>query len=155
MVVDRQFSHEFLSRLRDRAREMRKKLTPAELRLWTHLRNDKLLGLRFRRQHVIPPFITDFYCPAVSLVVEVDGDTHADAMQADYDARRTAFFTDRGFTELRFTNNDVMTNTDGVMSEILRVVETLRPSPPPSPRRTGAREATVRPPARVFNNDSR
>jgi very-short-patch-repair endonuclease len=107
--------------LRDRAREMRKHMSPAEVRLWSHLRGDRLGGLRFRRQHPIGPFVADFFCPGRNLVVEVDGDSHFTPEQQRYDADRTNYITGLGLREIRFTNVDVLTNIEGVLGEIARV----------------------------------
>ncbi len=72
-----------------RARELRQPQTPAERKLWSRLRNQRLGGFKFRRQHPIDRFIVDFYCATCHLVVEVDGDSHTE--QAEYDAARTAW----------------------------------------------------------------
>jgi very-short-patch-repair endonuclease len=107
--------------LRDRAREMRTHMSLAEVRLWSHLRGDRLEGLRFRRQHPIGPYVADFFCPRRNLVVEVDGDSHFTPEQQRYDADRTNYFTELGLREIRFTNVDVLTNIEGVLGEIARV----------------------------------
>ena len=108
--------------LRNRAREMRRKMTPAELKLWSRIRGDQLGGLRFRRQHPVGPFITDFFCPEKRLVGEVDGDTHFEPGAEQEDRKRTAYLAELGLHELRFTNVDVLTNVDGVVAEIMRFV---------------------------------
>ena len=90
------------------------------------MRRKQLDGLRFRRQAPIGPYIVDFFCPDAKLVVEVDGGQHTD--QQDYDERRTNWLEERGYRVLRFWNNDVLANTDGVVLEIQRAV---RLSPPP------------------------
>ena len=117
-------------------------MTTAEVLLWSRIKNEQLDGLRFRRQKVIGPYVADFTCPAVNLIVEVDGDTHADPEQIEKDGVRTEYFKAFGLRVLRFTNSDVLRNIDGVLIELLRVSRELRtcPSPPPSPLSTGARE---------------
>jgi very-short-patch-repair endonuclease len=93
--------------LRDRARAMRRKMTQAEVKLWSRIRGDQIGGLRFRRQHAIGPFIADFFCPAKRLIIEVDGDSHFEPEQGQYDKHRTSYFAELGLHELRFTNPDV------------------------------------------------
>ncbi len=89
---------------------------------------------KFRRQAVIPPYIADFLCPAVKLVIEVDGDTH-DSLT---DTRRDAHLATLGYRVLRFTNHDVMTNMDGVAEFILASLSgSRRPPPSPSPEGEG------------------
>jgi very-short-patch-repair endonuclease len=122
-------------------------MTPAEVLLWSRIKNEQLDGLRFRRQKVIGRYVADFTCPALKLVVEIDGDSHADPEQVRKDGERTGCFEKFGLSVLRFTNTDVLTNIDGVLIELLRVATALRddgPSPPPSPQSTGAREEAVR-----------
>lgn len=96
----------------DRARALRRDATPAEKKLWSILRGGRLDGYKFRRQQRLGPFIADFACQTARLVIEIDGDSHA--QQIDYDARRTAFLAKEGYRVLRFTNRDVMDNVEGV-----------------------------------------
>jgi very-short-patch-repair endonuclease len=98
------------------ARELRKTPTDAERRLWHGLRNKQLDGFRFRRQQAMGPYIVDFFCPEASLVVEIDGGQH-DANAAQ-DAVRTQWLEERGYRVLRFWNNDVLANTEGVLLTI-------------------------------------
>lgn len=86
--------------IRQRARELRQELTPAERKLWAALRNKKLNGLKFRRQHPIDRFIVDFYCAAHKLVVEVDGDIHD--TQPERDAERSALLEQQGIGSSAF-----------------------------------------------------
>jgi len=93
-----------------RARALRKAPTPAERVLWRMLARDQL-GVRFRRQHPIGPYIADFYCPAHRLVIELDGGQHNGS---PHDERRDAWFAKAGYRVLRFWNRDVFTEADGV-----------------------------------------
>ncbi|HET9640461.1 MAG TPA: endonuclease domain-containing protein [Allosphingosinicella sp.] len=129
-------------RLVERARQMRREPTEPEKRLWRNLSNRQLGGHKFRRQTTIEPFIVDFLCPAKALIVEVDGETHV----AEVDARRDALLAGRGYTTIRFTNEDVMANMDGVLTVILQTLENLpgrwqgapdSPTPNPSPEGEG------------------
>ena len=99
-----------------RARALRKSTTDAERKLWSVLRRLQIDGHRFRRQHPIGVYVVDFVCLAEKLVIEVDGGQHAENIQAD-DAR-TAWLESSGYRVLRFWNNDVLGNTDGVVEEI-------------------------------------
>ncbi|HEX7407891.1 MAG TPA: DUF559 domain-containing protein [Candidatus Binatia bacterium] len=109
-----------------RARELRRALTPAEQQLWHHLRSRQLAGYGFRRQYPVGRFIVDFFCPAAKLVIEVDGDTHAE--QTDYDAERTRWLNQqKGYTVLRFTNGDVHRNLTAVLDAIVAAL--TRPPP--------------------------
>ena len=100
--------------LLDRARDMRNNPTEFEKRLWRHLSGTQI-GYKFRRQHVIPPYIVDFFCPGKGLVVEVDGETHV----TERDVRRDACLAALGFRTIRVTNDEVRDNMDGVLSSIL------------------------------------
>jgi primosomal protein N' (replication factor Y) len=104
-------------RLRDASRRLRRKATDAERLLWQRLRSNAL-GVRFRRQHPIPPFIADFACPSARLVVEVDGSQHGGAA----DAARDAALESAGWRVVRFWNNEVLTNTEGVVQRITGVL---------------------------------
>ncbi len=102
--------------IQQRARELRKDLTPAERKLWQYLRNDQL-GARFRKQYAVDTFIVDFFCAKSKLVIEVDGDSHAE--QREYDAARTKWLSEQHhYRVLRFTNREVLTNIEAVVEAI-------------------------------------
>ena len=105
-----------------RARELRHPQTPAETTLWQHLRN-RTIGYKFRRQHPIDRFIIDFYCAEAKLCIEIDGSSHLDAKQEEYDKARTELLEGLGYKVIRFTNNDVRYNIHAVVDEIVRAVE--------------------------------
>ena len=105
-----------------RARELRRPMTPAEKKLWARVRNNQL-GLHIRRQHPIWRFILDFYCAEARLAIEVDGDTHAEPDQAEYDAARTEWLNARGYRVIRFDNSDVHRNLDRVVEAIQTACE--------------------------------
>ncbi len=99
-----------------RASELRKSPTPAEAKQWACLRKNQLNGVSFRRQHAIGPFITDFCSPRSKLIIELDGSQHMDIEV--YDNDQTRFLNERGFKVLRFWNNDVMNDLNGVIQAI-------------------------------------
>ena len=101
------------------ARQLRKDMPSAERKLWARIRNKQLGGFRFRRQHTIGPFIVDFACIEVMLVIELDGDQHAIDQAPIRDEQRDAFMEKQGWTVLRFWNNEVYQNPDGVLEAIL------------------------------------
>ena len=108
-------------------------MTDAEAKLWSRLRDSRLLGTKFRRQVPIGRFIADFCCRNPQLVVEVDGGHHAE--RAAQDASRTRVIAEHGYTVLRFWDNDVLKDTQGVLEAIAREVtrRKLAPSRSPSP----------------------
>ncbi|MGC4043516.1 MAG: endonuclease domain-containing protein [Armatimonas sp.] len=110
------------------ARDHRKAPTPAEATLWNALRNRQLDGLRFRRQHPVATFIFDFYCPALALVIELDGDYHKVASQQERDAERTAIQELKGYRVLRFRNEEVLTDLPVVLQTIREVATDLQSS---------------------------
>jgi len=99
-----------------RGKELRRHMTAAEAVLWHRLRTNRLDGWHFRRQQVIDGFIADFYCHAAGLVVEVDGPIHD--QQADYDLERDRILASRGLRVLRFRNDDILRDPDGVLHRI-------------------------------------
>lgn len=101
------------------AGQNRKLSTEAELKLWECLRDRKLNGLKFRRQHPIGGFIVDFYCAKVGLAIEVDGGYHNDAEQQAADERRTIELNKLNVKVIRFTNHEVLTNINEVQKQIL------------------------------------
>ena len=100
-----------------RARRLRQDLTDAERLLWSRLRRNRLEEWHFRRQAPIGPYTVDFACVAAGLVIEVDGGQHA--AQREKDAARTAYLEARGYRVIRFWNNEVIGNLDGVL-EVIR-----------------------------------
>ncbi len=117
-----------------RARSLRANMTDAELRLWRALRRDQLNGLSFRKQHPIGPYTVDFYCSRLRLAVEVDGGQHAE-QRKQADDRRTQWLAEKGVTVVRYWNNDVLANLEGVLSDLLTQTERLAqaaatPTPP-------------------------
>ncbi|CAG0938168.1 hypothetical protein BROC_00130 [Candidatus Brocadiaceae bacterium] len=101
-------------------------MTPAEKKLWAYLREGQLDGAHFRKQHAVGTYIVDFFCAKAKLVIEVDGDSHAD--QVEYDAQRTAWLNEqKHYRVLRFTNDDVHRNLDAVMQAIAAALQ----EPPP------------------------
>ena len=104
-------------RLIEFAKQMRSEPTPFEATLWYHLRAKRFANAKFRRQQVIGPYIVDFACRRPRMIViEVDGDTHGS--KQNYDNRRTEQLNERGYHVLRFTNQDIANNLDGVMYAI-------------------------------------
>jgi len=105
-----------LPEVRQHARTLRKALTPAESKLWAYLRKRQAGGVKFRRQHPIGPYITDFCSLSHRLVIEVDGSGHLN--WTEYDARRTAYLEQRGYRVIRFWNHQVLNDIEEVMREI-------------------------------------
>lgn len=123
-----------------RARELRKESTEAEKKLWNALRRKNMGGLRFRRQYPLGPYFADFVCLPARLVVEVDGESHAEEAQIRHDRVRTAWLRSQRFRVIRFWNSDVFENIDGVLDVIADVV---RKPPPPTPSRMGRGKVTL------------
>jgi very-short-patch-repair endonuclease len=110
------------------ARRLRREPTDAERALWTLLRRKQLDGFRFRRQQPMGPYIVDFFCPSQRLVIELDGGQHDAGLPAEQ--RRTAWLESRGYRVVRFWNNEVLGNPEGVLEAIR---ELLACGPPPTP----------------------
>jgi very-short-patch-repair endonuclease len=102
-----------------RARRLRQSSTDAERRMWSALRDRRLTRYKFRRQHPVGDFILDFAYTEFRLMIELDGGQHADDPA---DIRRTAWLEGQGWKVIRFWNNDILTNTDGVLQAILRAL---------------------------------
>ena len=123
-----------------------KKIQPNRLsnkveRLWKALRNRKLNGIKFRRQHALHLYIADFYCHELRLAIEVDGGVHENEEVRNHDRNRDAELNRLGVTVLRFTNKEVIEQTEKVLNKIDKVI-IKAPSPPtPLPRESGARRA--------------
>jgi very-short-patch-repair endonuclease len=121
------------------ARKLRRDQTDAERALWFRLRDRRLRGLKFRRQMPLDRYIVDFCCESARLIVELDGGQHAERIRED--AARTQTLEAMGYLVLRFWNNDVLNNADGVVINILETLDKLPASPPhPNPLPKGERE---------------
>lgn len=116
------------------ARQLRNKQTDAERLLWRYLRNRKILGYKFRRQHPIGRYIVDFVCLEKMVVIELDGGQHLE--QTEQDMERTEYLSSIGYEVYRYWNNDVLVNTESVLAHISDVLpDTPHPSPLPSGER--------------------
>ncbi|WP_449245250.1 endonuclease domain-containing protein [Desulfobacca acetoxidans] len=110
------------------ARHLRKNSTDAERLLWFNLRNRRLGAYKFRRQYNVGPFIVDFVCLEKKLIIELDGGQHAEMIEEDM--KRTEFLLGRGYTVLRFWDNEVLKETESVLQVILsRLTNAKTPSP--------------------------
>lgn len=107
-----------LSYLKNRRKELRNNLTPAEAALWKLLQKSELKGRKFRRQHSIENYIVDFYCPAEKLIIELDGQVHNNPIAAQNDAERDNYLISMGYKILRVENKHIFENTDWLLSEI-------------------------------------
>lgn len=102
----------------DRANALRKEMTEAEQTLWSRIRKRQIKGLKFRRQHPINQFVADFYCHEKKLVIEVDGGCHDGETQSERDEQRTFELKKLGIKVLRFRNEEVTDDMDGVIEKI-------------------------------------
>ncbi len=109
------------------ARTLRRNATRAERRLWPGLRREQVAGFRFRRQVILGRFIADFACHDARMIVELDGATHSTDEEIARDAARSAALAAQGFDILRFTNEDVYSNLDGVLETVRMRLMELRP----------------------------
>ena len=107
----------------DRAQQLRKTSTEAEKMLWTCLRNKKLEGLKFRRQHPIGRFIVDFYCHEKRLVIEVDGGIHNEAEIKERDEGREEELRSFGLTVLRFSNEEIINDMNIVLKKLKELIQ--------------------------------
>jgi ATP-dependent DNA helicase RecQ len=105
-----------------RARQLRCAMTPAEMKLWRYLWHGQL-GMQFRRQHAVGSYIVDFFCVKAKLVVEVDGDSHSDPAEAEYDSERTRWLSEQKlYRIIRFWNDEALYETEAVVAQIARLV---------------------------------
>jgi very-short-patch-repair endonuclease len=100
------------------AKHLRENLTEAEEILWSELRNNKLEGYKFRRQHPLNNYIADFYCHKLKLVIEIDGGYHQTTEQKQLDAERTEMIEFQGLQVIRFTNEEVIQDIKNVLNKI-------------------------------------
>jgi very-short-patch-repair endonuclease len=134
MLEDMDDTRDCISPWRDkarvRARALRRTSTDAERAVWHRLRDRRLAGHTFRRQHPVGPYFADFACVEAGLVIELDGGQHFDPDKAAADARRTAAMNAFGFHVMRFTDREALLQIDAVLTCILEWL-TLTPAPLP------------------------
>ena len=124
------------------ANKLRKEMTKAEACLWKYaLRAGQMKGYQFRRQRPVLNYIADFMCKELRLVIEVDGITHDSKLEKD--KRRTDEFRHAGYHVFRFTDEDVLTNIQGVALAIERIIEDIEPPPAPPPAGDSSRSGTT------------
>lgn len=111
----------------EKSKQLRKEMTPEELRLWYLLRGRRFFGYKFRRQMPIGTYIVDFACFKAKLIIELDGGQHQD--EEAYDLRRTAFLKANGWEVIRFWNNEFRVNEEEVLIAIMQRLQCLMPSP--------------------------
>lgn len=121
--------------MHERAKKLRREMTPAEKILWNELRTNKLNGLHFRRQQIVYGYFADFYCHQHALIVELDGGIHE--FQKDYDSERAADLIARGFHIIRFKNEEIFESLPVVLK---RIVQACLPASSPFPTGKGGRE---------------
>ena len=109
--------------MKERARSFRKSMTKTENRMWYFLRDRRLNGYKFIREQVIGNYIADFVCRQKKLIIEVDGEHHADTDVVKYDQRRTEFLEGKGYRVFRVWSNEVFENIEGVLEAILNELE--------------------------------
>ncbi len=106
-----------LPELKLRRKQLRRRGSLPEAIVWNHLKHGQL-GMKFRRQHSVGPYILDFYCPKKRLAIELDGETHNDSKSQTYDAERTKYLNLQEIRVLRFQNREILENLEGVLEEI-------------------------------------
>ncbi len=106
---------------KEKRRNLRFNQTFAEKTIWSHLRR-KQLGVRFRRQFGIGTYVVDFYCPKKYLIIEIDGDTHFEVHQIEYDLKRSKYFESLGMKVVRFTNQEIYQDLDRVLLTIRNLI---------------------------------
>ena len=112
------------------AKTMRSNATDAEHLMWQLLRAKRFMNLKFRRQHVIAPYIVDFYCHELGLVIELDGSQHGTDDTIEYDAERTKFLEAWGLTVVRYWNHDILSQADVVLEDLWRRCPELKQTSP-------------------------
>ena len=107
-------------------------MSEPEKRFWLRLRSKQFFNLKFRRQHGIGQYIVDFYCPERQVVIELDGDTHGETSQIIKDEKRQSFLKSLGIKVVRYTNEEIMKNIEGVLEDLSnKLLNDLPPLTPP------------------------
>ena len=119
-------------RQRSRAKQLRRTMTRAETLLWRHIKANRIDDLGFRRQVPFQNYVADFVCFAGKVIIELDGESHDFVVRQHADRKRDAFFAEQGFEVLRFTNEQVTSNLEGVVEAIRQAIARRLESSPPS-----------------------
>ena len=114
-----------MNNLQVRVRKLRKNLTEQERKFWNIVRNKQFYGLRFLRQYVIKPYIVDFICREKKIIVEIDGGQHNEHIEVEYDKKRTNYLNTLGYKVIRFWNNEIDSNIEGVYKKLQKEFEIL------------------------------
>ncbi|MBL0109329.1 MAG: endonuclease domain-containing protein [Ignavibacteria bacterium] len=109
----------------EKRKTLRNNMTQAEILLWSRLKGKKVRGLKFRRQFSVGKYVIDFYCPAVKLAIEADGNTHTSEEEIEYDKTRQYEIANFGITFLRFRNEDIIKYTNEVLRNIERKIDLI------------------------------
>jgi very-short-patch-repair endonuclease len=117
--------HYNISTLKRRRQSLRKNLSKAEVIMWKHLSNKQMHGYKFRRQYSVDQYVIDFYCPELKLAIEIDGDSHFVPGAEDYDKGRQEHIENYGIRFMRFNNDDVCNNIEGVCQAIYDKIESI------------------------------
>jgi very-short-patch-repair endonuclease len=107
------------------ARTLRKRQTPQEIKMWARLRNRQLCGLKFRRQYMIGPYIVDFVCVEKKFIIEIDGWQHKEEFSGEKEKQRSIFLQTQGYHIVRFWNNEIDGNIDGVFFKLEEIIHCL------------------------------
>ena len=118
MRVKQKTMQNYAQRLKINSRNLRKKSTPHEIKLWSKIKNRSFHNLKFRRQHVIDKYIVDFICLEKKIIIELDGSQHKREKDQKYDRKRNDYLKNLGFIVLRFWNNEVNDNLNAIMLKI-------------------------------------
>ncbi len=109
--------------MKSKRKLLRNNMPKAEVVLWSELKGNQLRGYKFRRQHSVGKFVVDFFCPKLKLVIEVDGDSHFLDEKSKQDRERQKYIESQGIRFLRFTNTDIYTNLNGVLTTVEKFIE--------------------------------
>jgi very-short-patch-repair endonuclease len=118
--------------LKEKRKNLRKNMPSPEVYLWNRIKNKQILNVKFRRQFSIGNYIVDFYSPELKLAIEIDGDSHFSDEAINYDKYRTKFIESLGVKIVRYFNNDILCNIDGIYYDLVNVINKIKtPLNPP------------------------
>ena len=109
--------------IKNKAKNLRKNMTPQETKIWQKIRNRQFYGYRFLRQYIIGSYIVDFLCREKNIIVEIDGGQHNETNNIVYDTNRDIYLKQKGYTVIRFWNNEIDNNIEGVWIKLKQIFE--------------------------------